>query len=124
MRADRKKELFLVAYVANGCHVTKGCEAAGICRDLYYKWMSLDKQFVTDVYNAKQSLIDHVEGKVINLINKDDKEMIRWFLEHKAKDRGWAPDKAQQEHTGTIEVKIIREPNDALIKAITKTPGI
>src|SRR4051812_24697219 len=55
------QEAFLAAYRQNG-NVTRSCEAAGVDRAAYYKWLERDPEFVDVVQLAKEESIENLEA--------------------------------------------------------------
>jgi hypothetical protein len=111
MKNSKKKELFLES-MAKAFNITEACLASGIGRRTYYGWLNTDPSFKKACEDVQESLLDHVESKVINAINKDSIEMIKWYLDHKGKSRGYGQSDQQTitgAITGAIEVSIIKK---------------
>ena len=84
-----KKDTFLKCLNEQHGHITKACESANIHRRTYYTWIDKDPKFKDLVDDATESLVDHVESKLIENINKLDTTSIIFFLKCKGKDRGY-----------------------------------
>ena len=84
-----KKETFLLCLHEQHGHITRACESANIHRRTYYSWIEKDTKFKELVDDAAESLVDHVESKLIQKINDLDTTSIIFFLKCKAKDRGY-----------------------------------
>ena len=84
-----KKEIFLKCLHDQHGHITKACESANIHRRTYYSWIEKDPKFKERVDDACESLVDHVESKLMQKINDLDTTSIIFFLKCKAKDRGY-----------------------------------
>lgn len=72
-----------------GCNITAACAAANISRQTFHLYYTTDKEFKQMVEDAKESLIDFAESKLIELIDKGDVSSIQFFLRTKGKDRGY-----------------------------------
>jgi hypothetical protein len=106
MKTGKRKELFL-ENLSKGFNITDACLTAGINRRTYYLWVSKDPSFVKACEDIQESLLDHVESKVLSAINKDNLDMIKWYLDHKGKSRGYG--QTEQAITGSIEVSIVKK---------------
>ena len=84
-----KKDTFLKCLQEQHGHITMACESANIPRRTYYDWIEKDPKFKEQVDDAGESLVDHVESKLIKNINKLDTTSIIFFLKCKAKSRGY-----------------------------------
>jgi hypothetical protein len=107
MKSSKKKTAFL-QQLAQGFNITDSCQKANIGRQNYYRWLDRDPAFKKACNDIEESLIDHVENEMLKQIDKGNSDMIKWFLSHKGKDRGWA-EQAIQEHTGSVEIKFTKE---------------
>lgn len=58
-----KKALFL-AHLRNYCNITKSAEAAGISRDVVYKWKAADDQFAEDLQLAREIGFEAMEDEM------------------------------------------------------------
>lgn len=65
--ANNNKEKFLDKYSLLG-NISKTCQAIGVSRTAYYNWVKEDEEFAEKVVNAKESLIDEVEGILMKKI--------------------------------------------------------
>jgi hypothetical protein len=107
MKTSQKKDLFL-QQMAMSYNITQACQNIGITRRAYYDWLKSDPDFVVAVDDIRESLLDHVESKVHAAIDRDDTDMIKWYLIHKGRARGYGED-GKQDITGSLEIKFIKE---------------
>jgi len=85
----KMKELFLSNYKKYSCNITATCTAIKIARKTFYLWIEKDKKFKERVDEINESLIDHVETKLLSKINSGDTTSIIFFLKTKGKNRGY-----------------------------------
>jgi len=89
----KKKEAlqnqFIETYKSSLFNVSVACTKLGISRGSYYIWMKEDSDFSSRVADAKESLIDFVESKLVQQINDNNLTAIIFFLKCKAKNRGY-----------------------------------
>ena len=83
------KQMFLDVFLIKACSISESCKAAGIGRTAYYEWMEKDKKFRAAVTDCKEALIDYVESKQMQGIEDGSEQLIKFFLERKAKHRGY-----------------------------------
>jgi len=83
------KAKFLEAYIKSACNISMGCRAANICRANVYDWIEKDKNFREALNDAKEALIDLAESKLYEAIISGNIKAIIFFLERKAKNRGY-----------------------------------
>lgn len=69
--------------------ILNACEAIGISRSKYYKWMQDDADFAAKVEEIKEAQIDFVESKLISAIDANDTTAIIFYLKTKGKKRGY-----------------------------------
>lgn len=87
---DKQKEDFLNAFSAGYGIILNACEAIGISRSKYYKWMQDDPDFAAKVEEIKEAQIDFVESKLISAIDANDTTAIIFYLKTKGKKRGYS----------------------------------
>jgi hypothetical protein len=110
---EQKRKAFLKALAAETFNVTNACVAAGIGRTTYYDWLK-DAEFKQAVEDLEVGQKEFVEGQLMKAITgyevEEDKifvsngqeiivptiihvhpdiKAIQFYLETKAKDRGW-----------------------------------
>jgi len=61
----------------------------GVGRRTHYTWLKEDPEYRAAVEDITERTIDHVEGKLYQLINKGDVASTLFFLKTKAKHRGY-----------------------------------
>lgn len=112
----QKKEDFVKKYIINRCHVAKTCNEMQMSRITYHYWRKKDPEFNSAIEEADEALNDWVESKLKEKIDAGEWTAIRYWLENKARHRGWKPlDTAITQfnnsnlalaHSGTVQVEI------------------
>ena len=97
-----KKDIFLKALRNNLGHISKSCEAANIHRRTYYSWIEKDEKFKDECDAVNEGMIDYVQSKLSDNIDKNDTTAIIFFLKTKGKSRGY-DEKHQVEITKPFE---------------------
>ena len=82
-RTAIKKGSFLKALKETHGNITDACTASNVSRSAYYDWMEVT---VDDIV---EGVIDHVESKLFENINKNDTTSIIFFLKTRGKKRGY-----------------------------------
>lgn len=106
------KKLFLEALQRNFGNISKACEAVGIKRHTYYKWMKQEK-FSKEVEGVMDSLVDHAESLLWKQMAEGNTTAVIFFLKCKGKHRGWI-ERQELFHGGVerapvrIETKVLR----------------
>lgn len=107
---DKRKENFLKAFNAGYGIILTACEAVGISRATYYKWMRDDSEFREKVEEIQESQVDFVESKLIRAIESNDTTAIIFYLKTKGKKRGYS-EKAQPKDDRPLSVtRTLPEP--------------
>ena len=88
-KTRRLKEQFIKAYAEQKGFISEVCKAIGISRQTFYRWKKSDKTFNEIVGDIEEGLIDFVESKLFNRIEKEDITAIIFFLKTKGKSRGY-----------------------------------
>ena len=86
---DERKKRFLQAFAESRGIVLTACEATGISRSTYYKWMKDDPDFKAAASDVAEAQLDFVESKLINRIDSGDTTAIIFYLKTKGKKRGY-----------------------------------
>ena len=98
----QRKKLFLEKFPEKFFNVTLTCQAIGIDRKTYYKWINKDSKFREAVKDLKEQYLDLCEAVLAKkVLIKDDPLWAYRTLERLGKDRGWAP-KQEVEHSGEV----------------------
>lgn len=87
-RTALAKAKFITAYKHRG-NVTKACAACHVSRSAYYEWLAEDAAFEGAVETAYEAVIDHVEDRLMRLINRGEPSAVYFFLKCRAKNRGY-----------------------------------
>ena len=79
-----KKELFLEAYRAKMCNISRACIAINITRRTYYNWLDKFPKFKQQVKEVEESLNDMVESQLLKNAEKGNQKAIEfWLTNHK-----------------------------------------
>ncbi len=76
-------------YLRKGGIVAEICRAANISRQTFYRWRKEDPAFAEALTEARESLLDFVEAKLMKQIDESNLTAIIFFLKCQAKKRGY-----------------------------------
>lgn len=79
---------FIEAYRKTLGNISSACNACGIGRTTYYRWLK-DKTFAKELKTVAEEQKDFVEAKLIKLIDEQNPTAIIFYLKTKGKDRGY-----------------------------------
>lgn len=113
MKENLKGE-FLNALDAFYGIIYKACEAVKISRPTYYKWLREDDEFKSKVDDIMESQVDHVESKLIDLINANDTTAVIFYLKTKGKKRGYSDKMPPKEAIPIAQVPAVSETETAI----------
>jgi len=103
-----RKAQMLAALADTKTNISAACERVGINRWTHYNWMDNDEEYAQEVEAVAEKLIDSVETMFLrSTIESDDRRSMRWFLERKARHRGYGRIEKREltgEDGGPIEV--------------------
>jgi hypothetical protein len=85
-----KKTRWVEAY-AKTLNIASACQAAGVARSTYWRWCKSDPSFASAVIEVEQSLVDEVEGKLVEMARAGNLQAIKFLLKAKGADRGYMP---------------------------------
>ena len=107
---DVKKEKMAMALSKYDGNISAACKEVGINRSTYYDWIEKDPDFVQRVQEVEESVIDAVEQKLQELIQKENNVTATiFFLKTKGKKRGYTEDAASSNQEIKIkEIKIVK----------------
>lgn len=83
-------------------------DALGVDRSAVYKMRDRHPTVATALEEARERMTDKVESKLLERIENGDTTAIIFYLKTQAKQRGYV-EKQEQEHSGGINIRIIRE---------------
>jgi len=86
---DLRKKYLIKAMEKTLCNVAVSCKKVGITRQTYYNYYDNDEVFRTKIDNLKEMQIDFVESKLLKLVNEESAAAIFFYLNNKAKKRGY-----------------------------------
>lgn len=104
-KKTKKAGLFLQALANNRGNVTKACEAVGINRCTYYRWLE-DEDFKNEVDNVSEGLLDLAEDQLQQKIEHGDTASIIFYLKTKGKKRGFV-ERVEKEISGNRQNPLI-----------------
>ena len=99
---DAKKKTFIEVLRVNLGNITKACEAVGITRTTYYRWLKL-KSFKEEVDNIGEYVLDFAEHSLFTLIKENNTAATIFYLKTKGKHRGYV-EKQEIDHSGNMAV--------------------
>jgi len=110
LKKTQLKDAFLKAYESGFGNVSAACAAVKISRVAYYAWIKADKAFTNAIEEVDESFIDFAESKLHKKISDGEWVPLKYYLENKAKKRGWANTESApiMQHTGTIKIEIAK----------------
>lgn len=88
-----KKELFLTMLIGLRGNVAEACRASLVARGRVDKWRKNDVHFDTAMVYVRETLVDRVEQKLLDLTDVLDGASIRYFLDAQGKSRGYGGSK-------------------------------
>lgn len=123
-KTDHNEEAALKASFLSAMKVSKGiistaCQACGISRQKYYRWLESDSEFRLKASEVNEEQIDHVEGKLLNRIEEGDTTAIIFYLKTKGKARGYS-EKAAENNVQKPEQPMQSLPAPSVQKAAEK----
>ena len=87
-RTTRGKKEMLLQLEKNCGIVSPACEAAGVSRTQYYKWLE-DDEFRAKVDDIQEVAKDFVEHALFRNIQRGDTQSIIYYLKTKGASRGY-----------------------------------
>jgi len=106
-----RQAMFLDLYLENRGHVGRICKQIGIDRATYYLWTK-EPKFAEKLNNLIEFINDSVEDRILQEIDKGEKELIKLWAKTKMKHRGFV-EKTEIEHKGDQSLNItINLPDD------------
>lgn len=88
-RTDNRKNKMLEAL--EKCHgiVSDAVKLVGISRITHYEWIKKDAEYSKAVEDIDNTVLDFVESKLFDQINKGNTACLIFFLKTKGKKRGY-----------------------------------
>lgn len=116
---DSKKEKFLEALTRGRGIISTACEAMGISRSTFYRWVNSDPEFKLRVEDVTEIQVDFVESKLMQLIESGDTTAIIFYLKTKGRKRGYNEKVPIKEKPTTEAPAIVpKEDSDKIAKKI------
>jgi len=88
-RLSKKMKLFLDALEAAKGNVSLAAEGSGISRQSHYNWLKDNATYAEKVEDINESMIDLAETKLFLNINQGNQRAIEYFLDRKARHKGY-----------------------------------
>lgn len=110
---DQKKQKFINELKANGGIIYVSCANTGISRQTYYRWKETDEEFAEMVAEVMEAQIDHVESRLMELINSGDTSATIFYLKTKGRGRGWSDKPQPSGPPDTVEPAATLQPPSA-----------
>ena len=83
------KELIPETLAKHGGHISKTCEALGLSRTHFYRLLNSDPEFAERCKEAKEIILDEVEGELFKAIKKGNVTAMIFYLKTQGKNRGY-----------------------------------
>lgn len=77
----------------------------GVARATLYKFLNEHPELKTEIHDVEEQTIDLAEGQVLKAIKDMDMSTVRWFLDRKAKHRGYGNITITGADGGAIQVE-------------------
>jgi transposase-like protein len=107
------KDKYLELYDKHGANVAAACKAmGGMSRNTFYLWYREDEDFKERADAIKESLIDHAESKLQELIEDGNVTACIFYLKTKGKSRGYSEKSELELSGGSKPVQISIDLND------------
>lgn len=81
-----KKERFVEMYNLLKGHISDSCQASGISRDTYYRWLNEDSKFAMAVAESEANLNDEMRDLLISKAGSGDLGAIIFYLKKRHPD--------------------------------------
>lgn len=122
-----KKRLFILCLIRKFGNITYACQAVDMSRVTYYAWLEKDKIFKQACWEVEQGLIDETETMLHHNIQNGKESSIHFFLERKAKDRGYGKELViggSMDHKYSIDLNKLNIEEIEYFKRIMSKAGI
>jgi len=84
-----RRDLFLLVLELERGNVSKACQIIGAQRSTYNQWCLDYHEFRDRCQEIQESLFDMAEGKLLDNVEGGQQRAIEFYLECRAKDRGY-----------------------------------
>jgi hypothetical protein len=106
LQVDGNKKEYLKHLETSLGIISDACNAMGISRTIVYRWRNEDGEFNDAILEVQEQFaVDHVESKLVKKINEGDAGCIMFYLNNRAKHRGYnrnTQTESSNQHTVTI----------------------
>ena len=92
-RISGRQKKMLEALFANAGNVSVAARACGVGRTTHYLWLENNPKYTAKVLEIGEELVDLAESKLLVNIDRGDQKAIQYYLDSKAKDRGYGQTK-------------------------------
>ena len=110
---DKKKEFIAVLEKTLG-NITATASKVGIARSTVYNWINDDKDFAKAIKEIQEeNVVDYVESLMMKKIGEGESNMIMFFLNNKAKHRGYGQQRDREQTNNRVTtINIIHSDDD------------
>lgn len=127
MSKEHLKVKMIEALQKSKGQVYASCYTVGIAPKTHYEWLQTDADYKAEVEAIKERAIDHVEGKLMSLIDEGDTAATVFYLKTQGKRRGYI-ETEKKEINGKMDVAtsvdITKLPEQELKEIADKLQGI
>ena len=94
--------------------ISSACDAVGISRMTYYRWIKDDQEFADECKEIEEASIDYVESKLLENIDQNKTSEILFYLKTKGKARGYVERQEIQTDgfPDKITIEVVNENTD------------
>jgi predicted DNA-binding protein YlxM (UPF0122 family) len=102
LTTNQKQKLFIDEYIKNKANVGKTCEAIGISRECYYKWLK-KANFKHMIDEAFEELNDVIQTKIYTMAEDGHPKLLEFWAKTIMKHRGFV-ERTEIVNSGRIEI--------------------
>jgi hypothetical protein len=111
---DEKKKAFVEIMRKKFGIISRSCKEMGIVRSTYDLWMKACPEFAAAIREVPKDTMDFVECKLFEGISDGDVQLIKFYLDRKAKSRGYGTSTEFMHSTGNLDT--LKEALDEALK--------
>jgi hypothetical protein len=107
---DILKKRFIDALIRHKGIITRAAKSAKQARSTFYNWYNDDAEFKAAVDDIQEVALDFAEGKLFDLITKEDTTATIFYLKTKGRKRGYIEKQAEDDAPPVIiSVNVTKE---------------
>ncbi len=111
MSVKARKKTVLAALKKHLGVVTPACEAAGVDRSTFYKWLKADPDFKEEYESLESVALDFAESQLLKNISNGHEASVIFYLKTKGKKRGYI-ERSEVASASVMEVRIVDETEE------------